>query len=53
MATEVKKRKKSQEKIVTFKCQFCGESRPIKEMTVIARLFPLTLACRKCEEKMR
>jgi hypothetical protein len=37
---------------VTFKCKFCGEVKPLKEMVRITRFFPLIVACADCEKKM-
>ena len=37
---------------ITFKCRFCGRSRPIDEMVVLTRFFPPMVACRDCEKKM-
>ena len=52
-----KKGKKSSKakapKEITFKCQFCGESKPLDEMVVLTRFFPPIVACRDCERKMR
>lgn len=38
---------------ITFKCSLCGESQPLKEMTILTRFFPRIVACRDCERKMR
>jgi hypothetical protein len=43
--------KKSKE--VTFKCRFCGKAKPLDEMVVLTRYFPLIVACRDCAKKMR
>ena len=40
-------------KEITFKCRFCGKPKPLDEMTVLTRFFPLIVACRDCEKKMR
>lgn len=37
----------------TFRCRFCERSRPLSEMTVVARFFPPVVACRECERKIR
>ena len=49
--SEAKEAKEAKE--TTFKCGFCGESKPLSEMTVITRFFPQLVACRDCERKMR
>jgi transcription elongation factor Elf1 len=36
-------------KEVTFHCKFCGESKPLSEMTFITRFYPILIACRSCE----
>ena len=38
---------------VTFKCKFCGESKPIGEMRVLTTFFPPLIACRDCEREMQ
>ncbi len=38
---------------ITFKCRFCGMSKLLEEMVVLARFFPPLVACRDCERKMR
>ena len=40
-------------KEITFKCKFCGMSKPLDEMVVLTRFFPSIVACRDCEKKMR
>ena len=53
MTTGKKKGEESKAKEVTFKCRVCEGSKPIDEMVVITRFFPLIVACRDCEKKMR
>lgn len=57
MAAETVKRDEESEaqetKESTFKCRFCGRSQPLGEMMVVTRFFPLIVACRDCEKKMR
>ena len=38
---------------VTFKCQSCGQSRPIEEMRTVTRFLPALVVCRACAEAMR
>jgi len=40
-------------KETTFTCKFCEKSKPLSEMTVIARFFPAAVACRVCGKKLR
>ena len=57
MTTErVKKEEKSKAKgtkEITFRCKFCDRSKPLDEMMVLTRFFPLLVACRDCEKEMR
>jgi hypothetical protein len=55
MTTEAEKGKPSETKAkkVTFKCKFCGKSRPLEEMVVLTAYFPPLIACRECEKKIR
>ena len=53
---EVVKKKKSETKVtkeITFRCRFCGSSKPLEEMGLLTRFFPPIVACRDCEKKMR
>ena len=55
-AEMVRREEESEEKEtreITFKCKFCGMSKPIDEMMVLTRFFPPIVACRDCEKKMR
>lgn len=38
---------------ITFRCRFCGESKPIGEMRVLTAFFPPLIACRDCEKEMQ
>jgi hypothetical protein len=38
-------------KEITFKCKFCGQTKPLAEMRTLTRFFPLIVACRECEKK--
>ena len=38
---------------ITFKCRFCGRFKPLNEMRVLTRFFPLIAACSDCERKMQ
>ena len=56
MAEKVASKSKSAPKEttgVTFKCNLCGESKPLQDMMILTRFFPRIVACRDCEKKMR
>ncbi|MFC2060700.1 hypothetical protein ACFLTZ_06420 [Chloroflexota bacterium] len=38
---------------ITFECGFCESSKPVEEMVVLTRFFPLMVACRDCEHQIR
>ena len=38
---------------ISFKCRFCGQTKPLDEIRIVNRFFPLIIACRDCEKKMR
>jgi len=38
---------------ITFTCRFCGESKPLSELTLQTRFFPVLTACRACEKVMQ
>ena len=40
-------------KEITFNCKFCGESKPLSEMTFMTRFFPILVACRSCDETLQ
>jgi hypothetical protein len=39
-------------KKITFKCQRCDKYKPIEEMKVIRRFFPILVVCQKCKEEI-
>jgi hypothetical protein len=43
------KETKTENKESTFHCKFCGESRPLSEMTFMTRFYPVLVACRSCD----
>jgi len=49
------KKEKTDTKVkeTNFTCKFCEQSKPISEMTVIARFFPAVSACKECGKKLR
>jgi transcription elongation factor Elf1 len=56
MTTETSKKEsaeaKEKNKEVTFKCKYCGQQKPVSEMRMITRFFPVLIACRDCEKKL-
>ena len=53
MVAKKGKGEKSKVKGVTFKCRVCEGSKPLEELVVLTRFFPLIVACRDCEKKIR
>ena len=52
--TESKKKTKEEEtKEITFRCQSCDQYKPLKEMRVITRFFPMLIVCQDCDKEMR
>ncbi len=41
-----------QAKKVTFKCKYCGKTRPLEEMRTVTRFFPPVVVCRECDQKL-
>ena len=37
---------------ITFKCKFCGESKPLDQMRTLTRFFPQLVACKACEQRV-
>ena len=37
---------------VSFRCQRCQKMKPVKEMRVITRFFPLFVVCQDCEKEL-
>jgi hypothetical protein len=35
-------------KAINFKCQFCGEERPLDQMVILRQYFPPKSACKEC-----
>lgn len=33
---------------ITFKCKFCGEVKPLREMVILRNFYPLRVACTAC-----
>ena len=38
---------------VHFNCKVCNQSKPLNEMRVLTRFFPLQIVCRDCEKTVR
>jgi hypothetical protein len=56
MTTETLKKEQSEAKEtreITFKCQYCGNDKPLEDMRRIDRFIPPLIACRECEKKLR
>jgi len=51
--SKAKETKEKETRETTFKCRFCGETRPLGEMIIMTRFFPQIVACRDCEKKMQ
>jgi hypothetical protein len=50
-ATEADKKRELRE--ITFRCPNCDKYKPLEEMRVITRFFPILVVCRQCEKEMR
>jgi len=37
---------------ITFRCKSCGKLKPLNEMRVVTRFFPLLVVCKDCEKDM-
>ena len=44
---------KETSKEITVNCKFCGESKPLSEMTFMTRFFPVLVACRSCDKTLQ
>ena len=40
-------------KEISFNCKFCGETKPLSEMTFMTHLFPVLVACRSCDKTLQ
>ncbi len=47
------KAEKRKPREITFKCQQCGNRRPIQEMTSVTRFRPVLIVCQDCAKEMR
>lgn len=54
MTPQSKKRREAPaEKEATFRCKFCGKLKPIAEMRVLTRFYPVLVACAECDRKQQ
>ncbi len=53
MTTEEKTPSGSNEKKITFKCNNCKKTKPIRDMVVVTRYFPAVVICKDCEKGLR
>jgi hypothetical protein len=37
-----------QPKAITFKCQFCGENKPLADLLMMRQYYPILSACKDC-----
>ncbi len=35
-------------KTIMFKCQFCGESKPMDELVILRHYYPILSSCKEC-----
>ncbi|MBN1367834.1 MAG: hypothetical protein JW967_07895 [Dehalococcoidales bacterium] len=38
---------------LTFFCKFCGESKPVSEMTFMTQYYPILVACHSCDAALQ
>lgn len=50
---EADKKKRQKPREITFRCQSCDKFRPLEEMRVVTRFFPILVVCRDCAKEMR
>jgi hypothetical protein len=50
--TETAKTNETPEEL-TFQCEKCRQYKPIEDMRVVKRFFPMPVVCSECEEKLR
>ncbi len=48
-----KKEATTENKEATFHCKFCGQSKPLSEMTFMTRYYPILVACRSCDGELQ
>ena len=47
------KTKEGEPKEITFRCQSCNQYKPLEEMRVMTRFFPMLIVCQGCGKEMR
>jgi hypothetical protein len=50
---EIDKKKRQKPREITFRCQSCDKFKPLEEMRVITRFFPILVVCQDCAKEMR
>jgi len=50
---EADKTKRQKPREINFRCQSCDKFKPLEEMRVITRFFPVLVVCRDCAKEMR
>jgi len=56
MTTQLKDKEESKTKEtreITFRCKYCGRTKPLSEIITLTRFFPPLVACKDCERKMQ
>ena len=38
---------------IMFKCQFCGESKPLKDLQIMRQYYPVLSACKECAKGVK
>jgi hypothetical protein len=46
--SEKKTAQAEQPKEITFKCQFCGEIKPLADLIIMRQYYPVMSACKEC-----
>jgi hypothetical protein len=46
--SEKKTAQTEQPKSIMFKCQFCGENKPLADLLMMRQYYPILAACKEC-----
>jgi transcription elongation factor Elf1 len=46
--SEKKTAQTEEPKPITFKCQFCGENKPLADLQIMRQYYPVLSACKDC-----
>jgi transcription elongation factor Elf1 len=46
--SEKKTAQTEQPKPIMFKCQFCGESKPLADLMIMRQYYPIISSCKEC-----